>query len=68
MDKSLLASQLTLLTENSLANCHFSKKGILQIIGDPDLNKARGLDMISIHKLKVCVDSIFQSLKIIFKT
>ena len=25
--KSVLSSQLTLVTKNSLANCHFSKKG-----------------------------------------
>ena len=28
-DKSVLPFQLTLLTGNSLANCHFSKKDIL---------------------------------------
>ena len=30
--KSLLPLQLTLLSENSLANCHFSKNDILQVI------------------------------------
>ena len=67
-DKSLLTSQLTLLTENSLANCHFSKKDILQIIRNPDSNKAHGHDMISKRMLKVCGDLIRQSLEIIFKT
>ena len=40
--KSLLPSQLTLLTEHTLANCYFSKKDILQIIRNPDSNKAHG--------------------------
>ena len=42
-DKSVLPSKLTLLTENSLANCHFSKKDIFQIIRNSDSNKAHGM-------------------------
>ena len=44
-NESLLPSQLPLLTENSkpMANCHFSKKDILQIIRNLDSNKAHGL-------------------------
>ena len=57
-DKSVLTSQLTLLTENSSTNSHFSKKSILQITRNPDLNKADGHDMISIWVLKFCCDSI----------
>ena len=67
-DESVLPSQLTLLTENSLANCHFSKKDILQIIRNPDSNKAHGHDMISIRVLKFRCDSFCQSQEIIFKT
>ena len=52
-EKSVLPSQLTFLTENSLANCHFSKKDILQIIRNSDFNKAHY--------------SICQSLEIMFK-
>ena len=66
-DESVLPSQLTLLTENSLANCHFSKKDILQIIRNPDSNKVHGHDMISIRVLKFSCDSICQSQEIIFK-
>ena len=67
-DESVLTSQLTLLTENSSTNCHFSKKDILQIIRNPDLNKAHGHDMISIRVLNVCGGLICQSQEIIFKT
>ena len=44
-NESLLPSQLPLLTENSkpMANCHFSKKDILQIIRNLNSNKAHGL-------------------------
>ena len=43
-DKSILPSQLILLIENSLANCHFFKKDILKIIRNPDSNKAHSND------------------------
>ena len=66
--KSVLPSKLTLLTENSLANCHFSQKDILQVMRTPDSNKAHGHDIISICMLKFCGDSTCQSLEIIFKT
>ena len=62
----VLPSQLTLLTENSLANCHFSKKYILQIIKNPDSNKTHGHNMISICMLTLFGDLICQSLEIIF--
>ena len=67
-NKSVIPSELTLLTENSLANCHFPKKDILQIIRNLDSNKAHGHDMISIRTLKLCSDSICKPLEIIFKT
>ena len=43
VDKSVLLSQLTLLAENSLANCHFSNKDIFQITRNSDWNKAHGI-------------------------
>ena len=67
-DKSVLPSQLTLLTENSLANCSFSNKDILQIIRNLDSNKAHDYDMISIRMLKLCGNSICKPLDLIFKT
>ena len=66
-DKSVIPSQVTLLTKNLLANCHFFKKDILQIIRNPDW-KALGHDLISICMLKLCGNSICQSLETIFKT
>ena len=42
-EKKVLPSQLTLLKENLLANRHFSKKDILQIIRNPDSNKAHDM-------------------------
>ena len=51
-NKSVLLSQLTLLTENSLSKCSFSKKDIVQIIRNLDSNKAHGHYMISICMLK----------------
>ena len=66
-NKSVLPSQLTLLTEDSLANCHFSKKDILRIIRNLDSNKAHG-HKISIRVLKLCGDSICKPQDLIFKT
>ena len=51
--KSVIPPQLTLLTENVLANCRFSKKDILQIFRNPD-SKAHDHDLISIRMLKLC--------------
>ena len=59
---------MTLLTENSLASCHFSKKDIVQIIRNIDSNKAHGHDMISIRMLELCGDLICKPLELIFKT
>ena len=66
-NKGVLLSQLTLLTENSLANCPFSKKDILQIIRNLDSNKAHGYDLISIFMLKLWGDWICKPLDLIFK-
>ena len=66
--KSILPSQLILLTENLLSKCNFSKKDIFQIIRNLNSNKAHGHDMISIRMLKLCGDSISNSLELFFKT
>ena len=67
-NKSVLPSQLTLLTKNSLSKCNFSKKDILQINRNLDFNKAHGHDMISIRMLILCGDSIRKALELILKT
>ena len=66
-NKSVLPSRLTLLTENSLSKCNFSKKDVLQIIRNLDSNQAHGHDMISIQMLKLCDDSIYKPLELISK-
>ena len=58
-DKSVLPSQLTLVTENVLANCHFSKKDILQIIRNSDLIKTHCMTW-SVFVCKNCGDSVCQ--------
>ena len=67
-NRSVLPSQLTLLSESSLTNCHFSKRGILQVIKNLDSNKAHGHDIISIRMLKLCGDSICKLLELLFET
>ena len=47
----VLSLQLTLLTENSLGNFHFSKKYIIQITRNSDLNKAHGMICSILQKL-----------------
>ena len=66
-NKSVLLSQLTLLTENSLSKGHFSKKDILQIIRNLESSKVNGHDKISIRMLKPFGDSICKLLKLIYK-
>ena len=50
-----------------LINCHCSKRNIIQIMKNPDSNKAHGHDMISIWMLILCGDLMCQPLEIIFK-
>ena len=66
-NKSVLLSQLTLLTENSLSKDHFSKKDILQIIRNLESSKVNGHDKISIRMLKPFGVSICKPLKLIYR-
>ena len=61
-------SVLPLLTENSLSKCNFSKRAILPITRNLDLNKAHGHDMISMRMSILCGDSICKPLGLIIKT
>ena len=54
--------------DSTLSTCHFAKEDILQIINNLDSNKAHVHDEISIRMLKICGDSIFRPLNIIFRT
>ena len=62
-----LPSVLTVYTESLLESFHFSPDHIGDIVKKLDPNKAHGHGMISIHMLKLCGDSIWKLLEIIFK-
>lgn len=47
------------LKKNQLCSCQFLGGDIPKIINRLDSNKANAHDMISIHMLKVCGESIF---------
>ena len=67
VNDSKLPSVLTVHTESLLESFHFSADHIGDIIKKLDPNKAHGHDMISIRMLKLCGDSIWKPLEIIFK-
>ena len=67
VNNSKLPSVLTVHTESLLESFYFSVDHIGDIIKKLDPNKARGNDMISIRMLKLCGDSIWKPLEIIFK-
>ena len=66
--KSVLLSELTLRTDSTLSSCQFTKAEILRIISNLDPNKANDHDKICIRMLKICGDSFYRPLNIIFKT
>ena len=67
-NESILLSELPLPTDSAIPICHFAKEDILRIINNLDPDKAHRHDEISIHMLKICVDSICRPLNMIFKT
>ena len=67
INDSKLPSVLTFHTESFLESFHFSADHIGDIIKKLDPNKAHGHDMVSIRMLKLCGDSIWKPLEIIFK-
>ena len=52
-------------TDKSLSNITFTEKDIEKVIQNLDSNKAHRHNMISIHMLKMCSESIIKSLQII---
>ena len=58
VNNSKLPSALTVQTESLLESFYFSTDHIGDIIKKIDTKKAHGHDMISIHMLKLCGDSI----------
>ena len=67
VNDSKLTSVLKVHTESLLESFHLSADHIGNIIKKLDPNKAHGHDMISIRTLKLCGDSIWKPLEIIFK-
>ena len=55
-------------TNNLLSAISFTKEDIPKIIKNLNPNKAHGFDMISILMIKICDDSIFKPLELIFKS
>ena len=53
---------------NNLSTISFTKDDIAKIIKNVNPNKAHGFNMISIRMLKICGDSIWKPLELIFKS
>ena len=54
--------------ENVIFSIIFGSDNIAKIIQKLDLNNAHGHDMISIRMFKICVDSIYKPLQLIFRS
>ena len=67
-NKSAIPSVFTPVTHNLLLSFQFTFDEIKSIINKLDPNKAHGYDMISICMIKLCSDSIYKRLEMIFKS
>ena len=65
-NSSVLPNNLAKLTNKSLDTVNFSTDDISKIINNLDPNKAHGHDMLSIRMIKLCGNSIWKPLSIIF--
>ena len=66
-NRSTIPSVFTPLTNKSLSSFQFTADDIKIIINKLDPNKAHDHDMISIRQIKLCGDSIYKPLEMIFK-
>ena len=66
-NNSSLPSHINYTTEKHLSTVALSVEAIGKIIQNLDFNKAHGHDNISIRILKICGDSIYKPLEIIFR-
>ena len=64
----MLPSVLFNRTENVISSIDFGSDDIAQIIQKLDPNKSHGHDMISIRMLKICGNSIYKPLQLIFRS
>ena len=67
-NSSVLPSVLFKRTEKVISSIDFGSDGIAKIIQKLDPNKAHGHDMISIRMLKICSNSIYIPLQLIFRS
>ena len=65
-NSSVIPTVLFKQTENVISSINFSLDDIAEIIQTLDPNKAHGHDMISIHMLKICSNSIYIPFQLIF--
>ena len=65
-NSSVLPFVLFKRTENVISSIDFGLDDVAKVIQNLDLNKAHGHDMISICMLKVCSNSIYKPLQLIF--
>ena len=64
---SVLLTNCESLTDKSLSHISFTDNDSGNIIKSLDPNKAHGHDMMSIRMLKICGDSIYKPLHLIFR-
>ena len=64
---NVLPTNCESLTDKSLSNISFTDNDIGKIIKCLDPNKAHGHDMMSMRMLKICGDSIYKPLRLIFR-
>ena len=67
-NKSTIPSVFTPLTHNFFSLFQFTADDIKSAVNKLDPNRTHGHDMISICMIKLCGDSIYKSLQIIFKS
>ena len=67
-NSSVLPSVLFKRTENVISSIDFGSDDIAKIIQKLDPNKAHGHDMISIRMLKICGNSVYKPLQLIFRS
>ena len=65
-NSSVLPFVLFKRTENVISSIDFGLDDVAKVIQNLDLNKAHGHDMISICMLKICSNSIYKPLQLIF--
>ena len=66
-NSSVLPTDYEFFTDKSLSNITFTDNDIGKITSSLDPNKAHGHDMMIIHMLKICGDSIYKPLGLIFR-